>query len=169
MIGVSILVSPWDIKSNLNPTGILLGGLSGLFYSLFLIISKETTNRKIHYTKSIFGFWIFTIFWLLIMLPFYQTIIKNEILTRFDTSLILKNFLNIIIVSITMRVLPLILLYKGITKIKISTAGIVLLIEPVIASILAYLIFNQPITQSILIGGFLIIFSNYLVVRKTES
>lgn len=166
--GTLILVSPWGIRGNLNPLGILLGFLSGPLYSLFLIMGKETTNRKIHYTTSIFGFSIFTVVWLLIMFPFCQVIIKNDILTRLDIGLILKNSLEIILIGIITRMVPQTLLYKSLTKIKISTAGIVLLLEPITASILAYFLFNQAITQSILIGGFLIILSNYIVIKKNE-
>jgi len=169
MFGVLILVSPWNIESKLNMSGIILAGLSGLFYSLFLIISKESTNRKIHYTTFLFGLSIFTMFWLLLIQPFYKTIIKNDVLTRLDVNMFLNNLLEIIPASIIIKMLPVILLYKGISKIKISTAGIVLLIEPIIATIIAYFLFNQPITKYVIIGGFLIIFSNYLVIRKNES
>jgi drug/metabolite transporter (DMT)-like permease len=168
LFGVLILVSPWDIRTNLNSMGIIFGVLSGLFYSIFLIMSKETTNRKIHYSTSFFGIYLFTIFWLLIISPFYKTVIKNDILTRLNPSVILENSLSIIVVSLIIRTVPQILLYKAIVKIKISIAGIVLLIEPVVGSILAYFLFNQPITQYVIIGGFLIIFSNYLVIKKNE-
>jgi drug/metabolite transporter (DMT)-like permease len=169
LVGVLILVSPWDIKTNLNLTGIILAGLSGLLYSLFLIVSKEATNRKFHYTKYMFGFSIFTIFWLLTMQPFYKIMIKNDVLTRLDVNVISNKLFETILGSIIIKIIPVVLLYKGISKIKISTAGIVLLIEPVIATIIAYFLFNQPITQSVIIGGFLIIFSNYLIIRKNES
>jgi drug/metabolite transporter (DMT)-like permease len=169
LVGVLILVSPWNLESKFNVTGIIFAGLSGLLYSLFLITSKEATNRKIHYTKYMFGFSIFTIFWLLAIQPFYQIIVKNDILTRMNVNIVSKNLFEIILGSVIIKIVPVILLYKSITKIKISTAGIVLLIEPVIASILAYFLFNQPITQYVLIGGFLIIFSNYLIIRKNKS
>jgi drug/metabolite transporter (DMT)-like permease len=168
LTGVLILVSPWEVNSQLNPIGIILGGLSGLFYSLFLIISKEATNKKIHYTTYIFGFSIFTIFWLLLIQPFYQVIIKNDVLTRFDPSIFFNNLLIILLAGFIIKIIPVVLLYEGITKIEISTAGIVLLIEPIIATILAYFLFNQPITQSVIIGGLLIIFSNYLIIKKEK-
>jgi drug/metabolite transporter (DMT)-like permease len=137
LIGLLILVSPWDVKSNLSLIGIIFGFFSGLFYSIYLIMGKETTNRKIHYSTSFFGFYTFTIFWLLIISPFYRMIIKDDILTRLDTSVIFENSLKIIIVSLIIRTIPQILLYKSIVKIKISIAGIVLLIEPVVGSSLA--------------------------------
>ena len=168
LVGVLILVSPWNLESKLNVTGIIFAGLSGLLYSLFLITGKEATNRKIHYTKFMFGFSIFTIFWLLAIQPFYQIMIKNDVLTTLDANIISKHLFEIILGSIIIKIVPVILLYKGISKIKISTAGIVLLIEPIIATIIAYFLFNQSITQSVVIGGFLIIFSNYLIIRKNE-
>ena len=168
LVGVLILLSPWNLESKLNVTGIIFAGLSGLLYSLFLITGKEAKNRKIHYTKYMFGFSIFTILWLLAIQPFYQIIVKNDILTKLDVNTVSKHLFEIILGSVIIKIVPVILLYKGITKIKISTAGIVLLMEPVIATIIAYFLFNQPITQSVIIGGLLIIFSNYLIIRKDE-
>jgi drug/metabolite transporter (DMT)-like permease len=168
LLGVLILISPWEVKTGLDSIGLVLAGLSGLLYSIFLIISKEATIKKIYYSTYMFGLSIFTLFWLLSIQPFYQIIIKNEVLTRLDSNIILNKFTEIILASIIIKIIPVILLYKGIIKIEISTAGIVLLIEPVIATFLAYFLFNQPITLSVIIGGFLIIFSNYLVIKKTE-
>jgi len=168
LVGVLILLSPWNLESKLNVAGIIFAGLSGLLYSLFLITGKEAKNRKIHYTKYMFGFSIFTILWLLAIQPFYQIIVKNDILTKLDVNTVSKHLFEIILGSVIIKIVPVILLYKGITKIKISTAGIVLLMEPVIATIIAYFLFNQPITQSVIIGGLLIIFSNYLIIRKDE-
>lgn len=111
--GILILVSPWNVKGNISPIGLILGFLSGLLYSLFLIISKETANRKIHYTTSIFGFSIFTVILLLIIFPLYRSVVKNDILSRLDMSVIVKNSLKVIIVSIIMRLMPQILLYKS--------------------------------------------------------
>ncbi|MBU4492316.1 MAG: hypothetical protein KKD69_07635 [Euryarchaeota archaeon] len=47
-----------------------------------------------------------------------------------------------------------------------SIAGIVLLLEPVSAIILAAIFFTQPIGLNIISGGTLILFSNYLVIHK---
>ena len=63
-------------------------------------------------------------------------------------------------------VIPYSLFYKGVEKIEASVAGVILLLEPVSATILAAILFGQPITLNILLGGVLILLSNYLVVRK---
>jgi drug/metabolite transporter (DMT)-like permease len=63
-------------------------------------------------------------------------------------------------------VIPHLLFYRGFKKIEASVAGILLLLEPISASILAALFFDQPIGPDIILGGALILLSNYFVIRS---
>jgi DME family drug/metabolite transporter len=65
-------------------------------------------------------------------------------------------------------VIPHLLFYRGMQKIHASTAGIMLLLEPVGATLLAAILFSQPIGLNILSGGGLILLSNYLIISKPE-
>jgi drug/metabolite transporter (DMT)-like permease len=51
-------------------------------------------------------------------------------------------------------------------KVPSSEAGVILLLEPVSGALLAAFFLHQPLTLNILLGGGLILFSNYLVVYK---
>ncbi|MGB7292407.1 MAG: EamA family transporter [Thermodesulfobacteriota bacterium] len=66
-------------------------------------------------------------------------------------------------------VIPHLLLYRGFKKIEASVAGILLLLEPISASILAALFFDQPIGLYIICGGALILLSNYFVTRSRSN
>ena len=56
------------------------------------------------------------------------------------------------------------LLFKGLQSVPASSAGVILLLEPVMGTFQAALFFVQPITENILAGGALILVASYLVV-----
>jgi len=62
-------------------------------------------------------------------------------------------------------VIPSLLFYRGLEEVQASIAGILLLIEPVSASFIALLLFEQPIDMETIFGGGLILLSNYMVLR----
>jgi len=64
-------------------------------------------------------------------------------------------------------VLPNLLAFAGMRKVDASTTGVLLLFEPISAAVLAFIFFNQPLTSNIWLGGGLILFSNYILLRKT--
>jgi drug/metabolite transporter (DMT)-like permease len=70
-----------------------------------------------------------------------------------------------LIFALLSGIFPHLLLYKGLQKIQASVAGVILLLEPISATILAAIFFNQLITFNIIMGGILILISNYLVIK----
>ncbi|MDG6997638.1 MAG: EamA family transporter [Nitrososphaerota archaeon] len=76
------------------------------------------------------------------------------------------NLTYLFIFSIVAGVLPDYLFYRGIEKVGPVQAGVILLLEPVSASVLSafLLISNTGIFQ--LVGGALILLSNYLVIKS---
>jgi drug/metabolite transporter (DMT)-like permease len=65
-------------------------------------------------------------------------------------------------------VIPHLFFFRGVQKVQAGVAGIILLLEPVSATVLADILFNQPIGLNIFIGGVLILVSNYLAIHKSE-
>jgi drug/metabolite transporter (DMT)-like permease len=54
----------------------------------------------------------------------------------------------------------------GTKKVPTVDAGIIMLLEPVVGSILAIIFLNQALTLNIIIGGIIILLANYLTIRK---
>jgi drug/metabolite transporter (DMT)-like permease len=74
----------------------------------------------------------------------------------------------IILFAINAGVLGNLLYYKSISKVQASSAGVLLLTEPLVASLLALAFFFQPLTINIILGGAFIILSNYVIIRWVE-
>ena len=74
-----------------------------------------------------------------------------------------------IIFVMFIKIIPHYLFYKGTKKVPASDAGIILLLEPLVGAILAYLFLNEIITIYTLGGGILIIIANYLVIKHSTK
>ena len=165
-VGILFLVHPWNTKGTFHLLGLIFAFLSGPLFSVYLLLSKKVAMRKTHYSSSIFGHVFFTLIWLLLILPFYQPFIHNSQLSQFNHISIMSHLGIIIAVGAVTRVFPIMFLFKSLLKIKASTVGVVLLLEPVSGTILAFFLFRQAITIPIVLGGLLIISANYLVIKK---
>jgi drug/metabolite transporter (DMT)-like permease len=106
----------------------------------------------------------FALIWLIVFAPFVS-ILNNPSVIKL-VSYPTEYWLYLIIISIISFVLPANIFYKAVQKVPASIAGIIVLLEPVSASIMASFLFSQAITYNIILGGFLILLSNYLVVSE---
>jgi len=162
IFGIFVLLKPWDITSIGNLLGIFSSLLGGVFLSLWVIYGRIGGLEKKHSVKFTFYMFLFSFFWLLLFAPILS-LTKNDILIKF-VSYPLKYWMYFAVISFVAFVLPITLFYKGIQRVPASSAGIIMLLEPVSATIIAGILFGQKITVNIIFGGFLILLSNYIVV-----
>jgi len=102
-------------------------------------------------------------------LPIILLFVQDPSITEVSLSLPADVWIYLIIYSLVAGSAAHILYYAGVRKVPASTAGIILLLEPLSAAILAALFLAQAITLNVLAGGALILAANYLVVRKPKS
>jgi DME family drug/metabolite transporter len=67
--------------------------------------------------------------------------------------------------SLISFLIPHFFYFVGVKEIPASTAGIILLLEPLAGAILAALFLSQAITINVFIGGLFILAANYLVIK----
>lgn len=166
IFGVFLLVKPWDIKTVGPVAGIISALLGGMFLALWVIWGRKSGLNKQHYITTNLGLSVFSTFWLLLLRPIITLFIHQQSLVRLSTVYLTRHWFYLLIFSLISFLIPHSLFFKGIQKVQASIAGILLLLEPVSATILAAILFNQPITLNILLGGVLILLSNYLIVGK---
>jgi DME family drug/metabolite transporter len=164
IIGLFVLLKPWDIETVGSILGITFGLLGGIFLSLWVIYGRKSGLDKKHPITSTFGMFLFSLIWLLLFAPFLF-LLNNVTIIKFVVYP-LEYWIYFVIISFIIFVLPVNVFYKGVQKVPASTAGVILLLEPVSASMLAALFFGQTITLNIIFGGILILLSNYLIIPK---
>ena len=78
-----------------------------------------------------------------------------------------SNLWLLIVFSIVAGILPDWLFYLGVDRVQSVNAGIILLLEPVSSAVLSALLMIASLSWLQLLGGAMILFSNYLVLRDS--
>ncbi|KYC54312.1 MAG: EamA-like transporter family protein [Candidatus Methanofastidiosum methylothiophilum] len=164
-LGTFIIISPWKITNIGNITGTILALFAGIFLSLWVILARKTAINKEHYINTLSAYSLFSLLWLLAFFPILNRLIENYLVIRLSFDFPRIYLVYFLIFSFIAAFLPNSLFYKGIKKVEASEAGIILLLEPVVASIIGFLIFSQYLNSAIFFGGGLIIISNYLAIK----
>lgn len=102
----------------------------------------------------------------LLFYPVLLTFTKSPSIVHFSFNLALPIWFGLILFSLFLEVISHILYYKGTKKVPTVDAGIILLLEPVVGSLLAAIFLNQALTTNIIIGGILILIANYLIIKN---
>ncbi len=164
-LGTFIIISPWNIVSLGNIMGIMAALLAGIFLSLWVIFARKTGINKDYFMNTLSTYSLFSLIWLIILFPIVTKLTQNYSIVRLSYNFPNIYWIYFILFSFVAAFLPNSLFYKGIEKIEASKAGIILLLEPVVASFIGVIIFKQYFTSTIFLGGGLIIISNYLAIR----
>ena len=168
LLGAIILINPSSIAKIGSVAGIIIALAGGVFLSLWSIFGKLCGNEN----SSPFKTQFYTIFFMLIFLsilhPIISFFIKDPSLVKFSFDLPGNIWIYLLLFAVVSNLVPHLFYYKGIKEIPVSTAGVILLLEPLSGTLLAALFLFQAITFNIFLGGILILVANYLVI-KSES
>lgn len=165
--GMLVLATSWEITSVKSLAGLIIALLSGILLALWIIYGRKSAIYKNHYITTTFGWSLFASLWLLL----FVIIIKWQLpqfgeYLSISPGLVQTNLPEIILFALIAGILPHLLFYKGVGTVSAASAGIILLLEPVSASLIAYMIFSQSLGYSFFAGAFLILMSNYFVLAR---
>lgn len=164
LIGVFILINPIGAGFYFKP-GILIALSGGILISLWVVVGSVLSKRGSHPIATKYAETLFMILFLALVYPVAAYFIKNPSLISFSLNWGLKVWIYIILFNLFTQVLGHLLFFYGLKKVPATIAGIILLLEPVVAAILATLFLGQALTWNIIFGGILIIAANYLVIQ----
>lgn len=146
---------------SVNLWGVLLGALSGLFYSVYTLGSKDASSKG-------YGSWTIlfysSIFCLLVLLPFSD--IGSAFTKCFSTS---EMAVAIIVFAILLTLAPFALYNWSISKIGAGDAAIITFVEPMTAAIVGLAMYREMLTIDTAFGILMIMFSLMLVNRDWNS
>ncbi len=169
MCGIILLVKPWGIKNIKSLTGIVVSLVSGVLLSLWVIWGRKSVIQKQHFITITIGWTGFSVIWLMLLWPIFYYFFPQDIITRISVNLPILFVLYLVIYASIGGVIPHLLFYRGFRKIEASVAGMLLLLEPISAAILAALFFDQSIGLDVILGGSLILLSNYFVISARRD
>ncbi len=167
--GALLLLTLWNIKSIGSILGVISAVAGGVFMSLWLILSRKSQLKRHHPMTMIFGWAFFTTIWLLLLKPIAGLFIHEPSIIRLSASFPFQYWIYLLVFVLVSALSTQLFFFKGIQKIPASVAGVILLFEPVSATLLAAFLFSQPISWNVLAGGSFILLSNYLVVGESKA
>jgi drug/metabolite transporter (DMT)-like permease len=167
-LGILVLVdsSKFQLHSAL---GLLFPLLSGVALSASYTMGRFGARKGIHPFTMTFGFRGFQVAWALLLYPLIATIVSDPTFTNLRFDIPLGVWGQLFLYSLAIGVGTGFLLFKGLQTVPASTAGVILLLEPVTGTLLAALLFMQPLTLNIGAGGLLILLANYIVIAERTS
>ena len=146
--GVVLVLSTGNLFSGLTFVGVLSGLFAGVSSGLVWVLSK-TIKR---YDRVSITFWQN-----LIAIPFLLPLVFIK-MPHFN----LSNLTAVILLGVFCTVIPFVLVFKGLQKVKGQTGGILLLLDIVFSIFFAFVILGESPALKTIIGGILIIIGSYL-------
>lgn len=159
--GIYFLVGKND--ASVNVKGVILALISGLFYSLYIIVAA---NKKIKSLNS------FTVIFYVTLMASLGAFVFSGVTGNFHFVLNLNTIIGILGLSVVCTVLSLMLFFKGIKIIGPSNASILSTLEPIVSIILGAILLNEKVNFMMVIGSILVILSVITVTlseKKKES
>lgn len=145
-------------KADLTIIGLLTGLGSGLGYALYSIFGKLALRKYQPFTITIYTFLFATAF----LLPITTLWNKAHLLFQIDT----------LLWGLGLGLLPTVIAYffytKGLEKLESSKAAIIATIEPLVATMLGILLYNEGMNMLQMIGTGMI-FSSVIIVNVTRK
>ena len=167
--GTAILLKSWETDQVGTMTGIAAALAAGMLLSLWVILGKRSAVLEQHYITTTFGWSGFASLWLLILLPLFGVLVPDKSLAKLSLSLTQANWIHLAAFAVLGGAIPHLLFYRSLESISASVAGIILLLEPVSATVIAWLFLSQRIGLYTLFGGVFILLSNYLIIRSERN
>lgn len=174
MSGIVILTRPWEWTSFLSSfTGSMLALLSGVDYSLYLIVGAYFISKRANVSPLLSIGWI--LIWAFLMwIPIFffsqfmslPAEISNFSLMTYSSPL---NLLYGIGLGTIGNIIPFGLIMFASTRIESSKASILLLGEPLGAIIFGAIILQESITFEYIVGGFLLLTAVIIILTQNNN
>jgi drug/metabolite transporter (DMT)-like permease len=154
--GVALLVlADHAALARANPLGVAIGLASAVFFAFYIVYAKRLLGRLSPWTVLFYGFLVAAVFWMGIESP--ARIASAHY--RLDTWGL---FLAIALGS---ALVPFALFYAGLARLAASRAGIVALLEPIVAIGSSALFLHEGLSVSQSLGALLILLGVGLAAR----
>jgi drug/metabolite transporter (DMT)-like permease len=145
--------------NRVSTIGILAGLGAGLGYALYSIFGKYALEKYDPMTIPAYTF-VFAAIGLIPLTDF------KEIITTLSNTTALYYAIALGLFS---TVLPFIFYTKGLAKLESSKASLIATLEPVVASIIGFIVFKENITFSKVLGILLVITALIIIREKTDN
>jgi drug/metabolite transporter (DMT)-like permease len=153
--GLMINISNFQINS-LQGWGDILGVLCGFTYAIYLILTSQTRSRMDSMTYS----------WILACSGAVTLFLVNLALGYFSQPLSLNSFILIFAMAISSQVLGWILINHALGVLPVAVASVVLLGQPIVATVLGIFILSEVPSLFQAVGGIICLVGIFIVPKS---
>jgi drug/metabolite transporter (DMT)-like permease len=164
--GLLVMVNPFNIHQVGNPWGIALGLFGGITFAGWIIFGRISGEKDIRPATTQFYQAFFVFIFLLLAYPLILIFVKDPKLVDLSLNIPWTIWVYLAFYELPFFIIAHLFLFEGQKRVSASTSGVILLIEPVAAALIAAVFLKQPITTGIFIGGIFILLANYLVIKE---
>lgn len=166
LAGTVVLLDPWNLSPRSLPVWGLVSALAaGLMLSLWVVLARVAALRRSPPLTVSFGYSAATASALLLLAPLLAVVFPEPEMSRLQPSVWVVHWPAVGLYTLGANIAPALLVLWGMREVDASTAGVLLLLEPVAAALLAAWAFSEGLTGNVLVGGALVLASNAMLVR----
>ncbi len=140
-----------------NSQGFLWGIGSAIFYALYIVLNRIIPSDINSMTRSFYQF----LFGLIIMLPF--------LFTTTNLSITIKDVYWLTGIAFFQGFLAITLIILAIKNLKAIEYGTISYVEPLVASLIGFILYNEKLTMLQLIGCAIVFTGGLIQVVKTKN
>ncbi|MCD6126091.1 MAG: DMT family transporter [Thaumarchaeota archaeon] len=152
ILGVFLISCQGLGSGELSILGIIFGLLAATSYGGFVIYSKQTLAKLSYYTVAMYSYLV-------------SALILSPSLLLIKSPLSLNSFILLFLMGVLNTGVAVTLYLKGLRSLKAQEAATITYLEPLSAIIFGYFMLGQEISIGIILGGALILTSQYLVIK----
>jgi drug/metabolite transporter (DMT)-like permease len=153
LLGILLIFDPQNLIRAIAPVGIISGIFAGLTSAMMEIIGRKLKNQYSPFSLTFLG----TSMGMLFMLP---TFLVTGLIIPDTTSVIVILLLGLGGVSGST------LLYYGLKHIPASSASIVMLLEPFVSIVVAFIIFIEVPSILTILGAVLLVVADIIIIQN---
>ncbi len=150
-VGCCFVANIFDPSNRITKGALIFGLLTGFGYALYTIFGNILLKRGYKSITITFYVFLFTSF---LTIPFINVVGTVSYIVKTP-----KALSTVLLMAIFNTILPYILYTKGLSGVSASTAPIIAMIEPVVATIIGAVLFDELLTVSGVVGIILVVFS----------
>ena len=163
-----LLFGSWAFGTTNPLLGFAASLCGSVFVSLWVVWGRKSGINEQHFITTTLGWGGFTSLWLVVLWPVLNWLVSDPAVSRLSANFPAGHWAYLLLFAVAGGIIPSFCFFKGLRVVDASVAGIILLLEPVSAALLAAILFGQSLSVTTLAGGALILLSNYLVSSAPE-
>ncbi len=163
--GMLVLLGPGINGSEVSRVGLGFALLGGWALSAWVFVGKHAERLAgVGAIAKTQGYALFTCLWLLLLAPLFSLLVGDARLGRFGITGFVAHPVAVLSVALMAYLIPSCLFLAGVRGTSALTAGLIMMLEPISAGVMATLFFGEDMTSNILVGGALVLLANGLAL-----